>query len=220
MKETKYSVKMATAFSTFVAEVAKKTGTLTTSVSGQGKTAKSLLIFLITALLNQLMIKEYFKCPGENQNEQFGWSFMFVPGIILGLIILMSSERVTQACILFTKTRKMKVKFFCRSISLSLAYGILAFLSWVVATLLFTEIFACIRLGPAPDTKNATKIEIYKSKKDGKNAESKILGLYVLLVAFIVQVVLFFINKCFLSDLTQIKDRLKSMDRRVNVLGF
>ena len=77
----------------------------------------------------------------------------------------------------------------------------------------FTETFACIKLGPAPNTKNETKIEIYNSKKDGKNAESKVLGLYILLVAFIVQVFLFFIHKCCLSDLTQIEDRLKSMDR-------
>ena len=203
-------VKMATALSAFSAEISRLTGT--TLLSGQGKTVKSLLIFIITTLLNQLATKEYFKCPGE-KHEQSGWAFMFVPGIILGLIILMSSDRVSQGSILCGKKKRAQLKFFCRTISLSLTYSVLAFLSWVVATLLFTETFACIKLGPAPNTKNETKIEIYKSKKDGKNAESKVLGLYVLLVAFIVQVVLFFIHKCCLSDLTQIKGRLKSMDR-------
>lgn len=204
---------MSSAFSSFVAEIVNQIGKLTKLVSGQGKTVKSLLIFIITTLLNQLATKEYFKCPGEKKHERSGWAFMFVPGILLALIILMSSDRVSQGSILYGKKKRAQLKFFCRTISLSLTYSILALLSWVVATLLFTETFACIKLGPKPNTKNETKIEIYNSKKDGKNAESKLLGLYILLMAFIVQVLLFFIHKCCLSDLTQITDRLKSMDR-------
>ena len=153
MKDLRFGIKdiakMPSAFSSFAAEIKKQIGKLNKLVSGQGKTVKSLLIFIITTLLNQLATKEYFKCPGEKKHEQSGWAFMFVPGILLAFIILMSSDRVSQGSILYGKKKRAQLKFFCRTISLSLTYSVLAFLSWVVATLLFKPGFHIIVREPA-----------------------------------------------------------------------
>ena len=182
-------------------------------LSGREKSVKSLLIFIITTTLNYLTDKEFFKCPGENRHEIAGWSFMFVPGIIMGILLFMSSDRVSQGSVLCANKRNGAAKFFLRTISLSLTYSVLVVLSWVVASLLFTETYACVKLGPAPDTKNKTKLEIYKSKKVIKNAESQIIASYVLLTALVLQFVVFLIHRCFLSNLSSISERMTSMDR-------
>ena len=203
----------SSAFASFVEKIKEQIDKVSSLVSGQGKAVKSLLIFIVTTLLNQLATKQFFKCPAEDKHERASWSFMFIPGVMLAIIILMSSDRVSEGSILFAKRKRATARFFIRTISLSLAYSLLALLSWVVASLLFTETFACAELGPTPNTKNQTKIEIYNSKKAVKNAESKVLGLYILLIALAVQMGLFFIHKCFLSDLSETPHRLKSMDR-------
>ena len=204
---------MTSVFGSFITQAKKLIVKGSSFVSGQGKTVNSLLIFIITTLLNQLATKEFFKCPGENKHEQAGWSFMFVPGIVLGIVLLMSSDRISNGSILCGRKKGATARFYYRAISLSLAYSALAFLSWVMASLLFTETYACTKLGPAPNTKNQTKIDMYNSKKAVKNTESKVLGLYVLLIALVFEFCLFLIHKCCLSDLSEIPDRLKSMDR-------
>ena len=203
---------MASAWKAFLGGISSQAQKGGSVLSAQGKAVKSLLIFIITTALNQLANKECFKCPGEDRHEIAGWSFMFVPGIVLGILLLMSSDRFSQGAVLCAKKRRGAVKFFLRTISLSLTYSILAVLSWVVASLLFTETYACVKLGPAPDTKNKTKLEIYKSKKVVKNAESQILGSYVLLIALVIQLVVFLVHKFFTTDLSSISGRMMSMD--------
>ena len=197
----------------FIGKAQKLLGKGSSFVFRQGKAVNSLLILIATTLLNQVMSKQFFKCPGEDEYEKAGWSFMFVPGIILGIVLLMSSDRISNGSILYGRKKGTTARFYYRAISLSLAYSALAFLSWVMASLLFTETYACTKLGPAPNTKNQTKIDMYNSKKAVKNTESKVLGLYVLLLALVFELCLLLIHKCCLSDLSEIPNRLKSMDR-------
>ena len=197
---------MASAFSTIFAKIKE----LFEPVIKQEKTITSLLIVVVVTLLNQLATKQYFKCP-EKKYDDAGWSFMFVPGILLAFIYIIASKAVADASTICSKARGAQTKFFMRTISLSLCYAILAFLSWIIATLLFTETYACIKLGPAPDTENKTEIKIYNSKKAGRNSESKLAGLYMLLVALAIALFMHFIVKCILTDLPKIEGKLTSM---------
>ena len=186
----------------------------TKTMSSQGKTAKSLVIFVVTTLLNQLLKKEYFKCPIGKTHGSTAWSFMFIPGIMLAILFLIGSDRVSQGSILCAKRRcASNAQFFCRNIALTLSYSALALLSWIVATLLFTDTYVCAKLGPPPNSKDKMLTAVYNAKKSRRNAESKVLGLYILMVAVLVHTLLFFIHKCCLSDLSETSNRLKSMDR-------
>lgn len=178
----------------------------------QEKTITSLLIVVVVALLNELATKTYFKCP-ETKHDTAGWSFMIIPGIILAMLSILASENVSKASTICSKARGAQARFFCRTISLSMSYAVLALLSWIIATLLFTETFACIKLGPPPDTKNKTEIKIYNAKKDAKNSESKVTGLYMLLAALAFELMIYFVVKCILSDLPAVKGQFTSMYR-------
>jgi len=184
------------------------------TVSGTGKSVKGLIVFIVTTLLNQLGNEQFFKCPTKKY-ELAGWSFMLIPGVMLGMLILMASERVSEGSTLCgrhnvsRRRKRSRVLFFLRAIALALGYSTLAFLSWLVASLLFTETYACAKLGPMPNTKNATILDIYKTKKDVENAESKIIGLFLLLGALFILMCFFFFDKCRLTSLSKITARLK-----------
>ena len=188
------------------------------AVSGTGKSVKGLLVFIVTTLLNQLGNKQFFKCPPKNY-VLAGWSFMLIPGAMLGMLILMASERVSEGCTLCgqegnaTRRKRSRVLFFLRAIALALGYSTLAFLSWLVASLLFTETYACAKLGPMPNTKNATILDKYNAEKDIENADSKIIGLFLLLGTLFIQMGFFFFDKCRLTSLSKITARLKDEER-------
>jgi len=183
------------------------------TIAGTGKTVKGLVVFIVTTLLNQLGNKEFFKCPPKNY-VCAGWSFIIIPGVLLGMLVLMGTNSVSNGSILCCKDASVKRKrkrfcFFMKAIALALGYSLLAFLSWVVASFLFTETYACIKLGPMPNTKNATILAVYKTNKETKNAVSMIIGLWTLVIALCILMGFFFWNKCFLTKLSEITDRLK-----------
>ena len=189
------------------------------AVSGTGKSVKGLLVFIAATLLNQLGNAQFFKCPAK-EYALAGWSFMLIPGAMLGMLILMASERVSEGSTLcgqkdnVTRGRKRsRVLFFLRAIGLAFGYSTLAFLSWLVASFLFTETYACAKLGPAPNTRNVTILDMYKTKKDIENAESKIVGLFLLLGTLFMQMGFFFFDKCRLTSLSKITARLKDEER-------
>ena len=186
----------------------------TETMSSKGKTAKGLVIFVVITVLNQLLKKEYFKCPVGKTHGKTAWSFMFIPGIVLSILFLIGSDRVSHGSILCAKGPcASNAHFFCRNLTLTLSYSILALLSWIVATLLFTETYVCAKLGPPPTTTDKMKIQMYNIMKGKRHAESKVLGLYILMIAVLVHVLVFFIHKCCLSDLAETPNRMKSMDR-------
>ena len=188
--------------------------TIKETVAGTGKTVKGLIVFIVTTLLNQLGNKQFFKCPAENY-ECTGKIFLYVPGVIFAMLIFMASNGVSEGSILCCKDdesrrrERSRVWFFIKASGLAACYAFLAFLSWVVASLLFTETYSCMKLGPTPNTKNATILATYKINKEIKNAESITKGLLALLIALCVLMVLFFVNKCVCSKLSEITNRLK-----------
>ena len=187
--------------------------------AGKGKSAKGLLLFIVPTLMNQLGNKEYFKCPTK-EYALAGWSFMLIPGALLGMVILLASDRMAEKITLCgqgkadTGRKQSKVvSSFCKATGLPFGYSILAFLSWLAASLLFTETYACAKLGPAPNTKNATILDMYNAEKDRENAESKIIGLFLLLGTLLIQMGFFFFDKCCLTSLSKITARLKDEKR-------
>eukprot|EP00112_Aurelia_sp_Birch-Aquarium-sp1_P007740 Seg1845.10 transcript_id=Seg1845.10/GoldUCD/mRNA.D3Y31 product="hypothetical protein" protein_id=Seg1845.10/GoldUCD/D3Y31 len=136
---------------------------------------------------------------------------MIVPGLLLAMLTLLGSSRLsfalTGTCrkdidVPETAPRGKRIrtwKFIGRSIGFALIFAKLAFLSWVVVTLLFTEVYTCTKIGPLP--KNHADQKGYLRDKEKWDTHSKMTGLFLLaagvLVTFITQLVI----KCRFSEL-------------------
>lgn len=161
----------------------------------QENTISGLATVVAVTLLNQLLTTTYFKCPNDGYHR-FSVVFLVIPGIIFAFLTLLASPRVEKAVSLRKKARGHQKGFLCRTISLTLAYAVLAFLAWITATLLFTETYVCMQLGPSPDTKNATETKMYDRKKLNVNAESRLIGLWLMFVAMAFTLLVYFFVKC------------------------
>ena len=193
------------------------------AVSGKLKTISGVFVFAITTLLNQLGTHEYFKCPHEGYLEA-GLAFLLAPAFILLFLILMASNSLREASIGCFKCKKTQSKWckyqpVCCSMGLfnasllAFGYGALACLSWIVATLMFTDTWSCMKLGPAPTAEKGADAEIFKSKKGTEDANSKLYGLLILLVAVTLVMLVYFIYTCCRAKLSEIDGPLKCMAR-------
>jgi len=189
---------------------------LADQIKSQEMSLTSSMVVLSTSLLNYFLSSSFFKCP-KSSHEIYGWSFLVCPGLLLFLLTLLGSSRLSRAVSGFCLSdkdvskrallgkRKRTWKFVIRSISMALCMATLAFLSWVVVTLLTTDTYACIKLGPPNKTAK------YKDAKEKCETHSKATGLILLTVCLLISLVANFAVKCCFSDIPE-KD-LPSMRR-------
>ena len=192
--------------------------TASDAIKSQGKSISSCLIIVTTAFLNHILTKSYFKCPNSS-HEIYGWSFMLVPGLLLAMLTLLGSSRLSLALTGACRTdidvpetapggkRLRTWKFICWNIGVAMAFAMLAFLSWVIVTLLFTETYTCIKIGPSLKTTSKD----YLAKKEEFGTKSKLMALSLLVIGMVLTVVINLAIKCCFSDLPE-KD-LESMHR-------
>ena len=184
--------------------LSKISGTL----QSQKKSISSCLIIVTTAFLNHILTKSYFKCPNSS-HEIYGWSFMIVPGLLLAMLTLLGSSRLSLAFTGVCRTdidvpeiapggkRLRTWKFICWNVGVAMAFAMLAFLSWVIVTLLFTETYTCIKIGPS--LKPTSKDHLAKREKCDIN--SKLIGLLLLVIGLLLTFVIDFSIKCCYSGL-------------------
>ena len=134
---------------------------------------------------------------------------MLVPGLLLAMLTLLGSSRLslalTGACrtdidVPETAPRGKRLrtwKFICWNIGVAMAFAMLAFLSWVIVTLLFTETYTCIKIGPSLKTTSKD----YLAKKEEFGTKSKLIGLLLLLIGLLLTFVIDFSIKCCYSGL-------------------
>lgn len=193
------------------------------AVSGKLKTISGVFVFAIITLLNQLGTHEYFECPHEGYLKA-GLLFLIAPACILLFLILIASNSLREASIRCFKWKKTQSKWckyrpVCCSMGLfnasllAFGYGALACLSWVVATLMFTDTWSCLKLGPAPTAEKGADAEIFKSKKGIQDAFSKTLGLIILICAVGGVMVVYFAYTWCCAELSEIDGPLKCMAR-------
>eukprot|EP00112_Aurelia_sp_Birch-Aquarium-sp1_P003332 Seg1372.9 transcript_id=Seg1372.9/GoldUCD/mRNA.D3Y31 product="Calcium homeostasis modulator protein 6" protein_id=Seg1372.9/GoldUCD/D3Y31 len=198
------------------AALATYISTASDAIKKQGKSISSCLIIVTTAFLNHILTKSYFKCPNSS-HEIYGWSFMIAPGLLLAMLTLLGSTRLslalTGACRKDIDVpenarggkRLRTWKFICWNVGVAMAFAVLAFLSWLIVTLLFTETYTCIKIGPSPKTASKD----YLAKKEKCDTRSKLIGLSLLVIGLLLAVTINFAIKCCFSDLPE-KD-LESM---------
>ena len=190
--------------------------TLADQIKSQKLPLTSGLVVLLTSLLNYCLKSTFFKCP-KSSHDIYGWSFLLCPGLLLFLLTLLCSPRLSGAVSGFCLTdkdvtkrailgkRKRTWKFVIRSISIALCMATVAFLSWVVVTLVTTDTYVCIKLGP--QNKNAK----YKEEKEKLETKSKAAGLILLTVCLLISLAINLAVRCCFSDIPE-KD-LPSMRR-------
>ena len=200
-----YVTKMSAAISSYISGISQ-------ALKNQEKSISSVIILATTAFLNHILTTSYFKCPNSS-HEIYGWSFMIVPGLLLAMLTLLGSSRlsfaVTGACrkdIDVPETvpggkRIRTWKFIGRSIGFALVFANLAFLSWVVVTLLFTDVYTCTKIGPSP--KNNTDQTRYRRDKEKWDTHSKMIGLFLLAACVLVTFIIHVIIKCWFSEVPE-----------------
>eukprot|EP00112_Aurelia_sp_Birch-Aquarium-sp1_P013087 Seg2766.1 transcript_id=Seg2766.1/GoldUCD/mRNA.D3Y31 product="Calcium homeostasis modulator protein 6" protein_id=Seg2766.1/GoldUCD/D3Y31 len=192
---------MSSTFGTYLSKISE-------TLQSQEKSISSCLIIVTTAFLNHILTKSYFKCPNSS-HEIYGWSFMIVPGLLLAMLTLLGSTRLslalTGACRKDIDVpenarggkRLRTWKFICWNVGVAMAFAVLAFLSWVIVTLLFSETYTCIKIGPS--LKTASKD--YLAKKDKCDTRSKLIGLSLLVIGLVLTFIIDFSIKCCYSGL-------------------
>ena len=169
------------------------------------------IIVVSTSLLNHFLKNAIFKCP-RSSHESYGWSFLFCPGIVMAILTLLSSQRLSKTLTGFCRTdidvptkasggkRKRTWRLIIRNLLIALSMAVLAFLSWVIVTLLTTDTYVCIRLGYLDEKAKLAVKEKY-------HTQSKIAGLILLIACLVVTLVINLGVKCCFSDLPE-KDLL------------
>ena len=186
-------------------------------IKNQKLSLTSGIIVVATSVLNRFLDKSFFKCP-HAAHELYGWTFLICPGILLAILTLLSSSRLSRAVIGCCQKdndvserakggKRMRTwRFIIRNFSIAFAMAMLSFLSWVIMTLLTTEAYVCIKVGPA-DKKVKDK-----SKYD---TTSKVAGLILLAVGLLVALFINLIIQCCFTDRPE--KELLSMHRFVNL---
>ena len=182
---------------------------LSSTLKGQGRSIGSLLIVVVTSVLNYIMNKDFFKCPKE-AHVSFGLCFMFIPAVIASVMVFMlsfgTSEIPTGMCKRDKDSDKIisrkRGSFICRSILIALGQSIVGLLSWVIVTLLTTDAWCCITYGPMPTKTPSNKDDIrkYLDNKDKATGRSKIVGMCLLLISFAIAMLIYFLVKCCYKD--------------------
>ena len=175
------------------------------------------MVVFSTSILNQVLNKEIFKCPSSS-HDIYGWIFMLCPGLTLALLTLLVSQNLSKALTGICQTdkdvpenasggkRKRTWKFIIRNVFIALCMANIAFLSWVIVTLLATDTLVCIKLGPKPQADKSALKEQY-------DMQSKIAGLVLALVCLVAVLIINLVVKCCFSDLPE--KELPSMRRCV-----
>ena len=137
---------------------------------------------------------------------------MFLPGLILGVLSLLASNtfnlRITGLCrrdidapepAKFGK-RKRFWGYFFKTLAFSLAFAVLAFMSWLTMSLLFTDAYSCAKIG-AFNNKTMDKLskDDYLAKKEKYDTDSRVIGLILLTAGLSGVLVMHFIRKCCFS---------------------
>ena len=173
------------------------------------------IVVFSTTLVNQVLKNKIFKCPSSS-HDTYGWSFLLCPGLTLAFLTLLVSQNLSKVLTGICQTdrdvpenasggkRKRTWKFIIRNVSIALFMANVAFLSWVIVTLLATDTYVCIKLGPQAEK------SVLKEQYD---MQSKKAGLSLALVCLIAVLVINLAIKCCFSDLPE--KELQSMRRCV-----
>lgn len=214
------AIKMFSAF-----KLGSHISTISDKIKSIGLPVTSGTVVLTTSLLNYLLSHSVFKCPTQTHAE-YGWYFLLLPGVLLAVITLLASVRLSQAFTGFCRKdidvpksamggkRKRTWKYIIRKISIALVLAILSFMSWVIISLLSTETYACIKIGPVYKRNNSDLG--YKMRVEKANIDSKKYGLVLLLFSMLITFMVNVIVKCCFTDLPD-KD-LPSMRRLLCII--
>ena len=174
------------------------------------KAISSFLIVITTGFLNHIFANAYFKCP-RSSHEIYGWSFIIIPGLLLAVLSLLGSTRLSNALTGVCREdidasqkapcgKQIRTwKFIIRNTVFALAFATLAFASWVVVTLLFTDVYTCTKIGPLPTKEDAQKE--YLKHKETLDTQSKLTGLFLMVTGVLLTFLIQLILKCLFSEL-------------------
>ncbi len=191
----------------------------------QGKLIASLAIVILTANANRSLRVNFFHCP-VGIHRFYGWCFLFGPALIIGMVVLLVSFSASQVLDgIFKKAADAPVneqwdkkfrtwKFILRRMLFSFVQSIIGFCCWVILTLLTSEAYSCIKLGPKPiSLKDKAAIHSFELKKERYDAFSKSLGFFFLVGGLVIATATHCVIKCCFTDPP--KKMLPHMDRLV-----
>lgn len=203
-----------------ISAVKSLSSNLSNGIKNQGVTIASGIIIVSTSLVNYFLESSFFKCPSASHVE-YGMCFLLLPGLILALLTLLASARLSTTlagcCLndvdapgdaLFGK-RKRTIQSIIRNISIAFVMAALSFFCWVIISLITTEAYVCIVVGPFDKSKMAQAD--YKKLVDGQKATSVKLGLIILVICLFLLLVINLVMRCCYSDVPE--KELPSMRR-------
>ena len=167
-----------------------------------------------TSLLNYFLDKSVFKCP-QKLHQIYGCAFLIGPGVLLAILTLLCSSRLSKVFTGFCKRdqdvpddafcgkRRQSWRFIIKNLSIAFMIATLACFSWIIVSLLTTDAYVCIKVGPTDKNK--------KAEYETFSTQSKVAGMVILAICLSFALAINITVKCWFSEIPEKK--LPSMRR-------